>query len=170
MTCIWTVLKRNTLCQNLCYIHTLSKDSQRMFLFSKIFERALEIDGYRFWGVKKGHRRLLIVTPTSASSTYIYNHCGSRAFLGLHVNGLKKKLFFVCCLSLLMKNSFFGTYALDISSLTSSIKYISEKYQRLVIVCFFYHDIMCLKGQQEPIWMQSIQQSILDRMSEFEII
>lgn len=70
-----------------------------------------------------------------------------------------------------MKNSFFGTYALDISSLTSSIKYISEKYKRLVIVCFFYHDVnLCFKGQQEPIWMQSIQQSILDRMSEFEII
>lgn len=71
----------------------------------------------------------LIVTSTSASS--IYNHCGSRAILGLHVNG--KKLFFVCCLSLYWWKllSFFGTYALDISSLTSSIKYISEKYKPL---------------------------------------
>lgn len=47
-------------------------------------------------------------------------------------------LFFVYCLSIEEKKSFFGTYALDISSLTSSLKYISEKYYNLCCVYFFY--------------------------------
>lgn len=86
----------------------------------------------------------LIVTPTSASS--IYNHCGSRAILGLHVNG--KKLFFVCCLSLYWWKllSFFGTYALDISSLTSSIKYISEKYKPLRLCHILRYAVQGLNG------------------------
>lgn len=46
-------------------------------------------------------------------------------------------LFFVYCLSIDGK-SFFGTYALDISSLTSSLKYISEKYNNLLCFLFFF--------------------------------
>lgn len=84
----------------------LKKTLPKNVPLSKISKRALEKSAEKkVWG-GKGHRRL-IVAPTSASSIHIYNHCGSRAILGLHVNGLKKKLFFVCCLSLLMKNVIF---------------------------------------------------------------
>lgn len=91
----------------------------------------------------KGHRHL-IVTPTSASSLYrhIYiNHCGSRVNLGLHVNWWKEMLFFVCLYWWKMF-SFFGTYALDISSLTSSIEYISENYERLLCFYFFLFSVL----------------------------
>lgn len=100
MNCVW---EKRAL-PNLCYIQTL-KTLPKNVPLSKISKRALEKSvEKKVWG-EKGHRRL-IVTPTSASSIHIYNHCGSRAILGLHVNGLKK-LFFVCCLSLLMKNVIF---------------------------------------------------------------
>ena len=73
---------------------------------------------------------------------YIYNHCGSRAILGLHVNGLKSYFLFVVRLYWWKMLSFFGTYALDISSLTSSIKYISEKYKCLRL-CWL---LLCLRA------------------------
>lgn len=116
--------------------------SQRMFLFQRFLNRRCRVRETTDIGweegleKKKGHRRLIVIPTTSASS--IYNHCGSRANLGLHVNG-EKKLFFVCCLSLYWWKmlSFFGTYALDISSLTS-IKYISEKYKNLLLCHFAF--------------------------------
>lgn len=63
-----------------------------MFLFQRFVNGRWRNQLRKRFGGKKGHRRL-IVTPTSASSIHIYNHCGSRAILGLHVNGLKKVIF-----------------------------------------------------------------------------
>lgn len=69
---VWTVLKRNML----CYIHTLQRLSQRMFLFQRFWSghcygrETADIDREKVWEKIKGHRRL-IVTPTSASSIYI---------------------------------------------------------------------------------------------------
>lgn len=46
--------EKHALPKPLLHSHLIKRLSQRMFLFSKIFEQALEIDGYRFWGLKKG--------------------------------------------------------------------------------------------------------------------
>lgn len=91
MDCVW---EKRAL-PNLCDIHTVKRLPKNVPL-SKISNcHGRDAADGHWWrkGLEKGH---LIVIPTSASS--IYNHCGSRAFLGLHVNG--KQLFFVCCLSL----------------------------------------------------------------------
>lgn len=44
-----------------------------------------------------------------------------------------KKVIFCLLFVSIDEKTFFGTYALDISSLTSSIKYISEKYKAVVV-------------------------------------
>lgn len=62
---------------------------------------------------------------------------------------MDKKVIFCLLFVSIDEKSFFGTYALDISSLTSSIKYISEKYKNLwlcvsflfVVFFFFYKSV-----------------------------
>lgn len=127
---VWTVLKRNLLCHSHLEKEDFSKEC------STVEELQTGADIRYQFGETKGHRCFDCHTHLGQFYIYMKNHCGSRAILGLHVNGFKM-LFFVYCLSIDEK-SFFGTYALNISSLTSSLKYISEKYNHLWWVFFWF--------------------------------
>lgn len=74
---------------------------------------------------------------TLASS--FYNHCGSRAILGLQIvnGGEKLFLFYLFVSPVLIKDiSLFGTYAFEILSQTSAIKYIPENIYRHPVYLF----------------------------------
>lgn len=131
---VWTVLKRNVLCQASATFtdlqdkkNTTQKTFPKNVPLSKTFWVSQKQD--RFWFGKKGHRRFDCHTHLGQFYIwYIYiKPLWLKSSSRFTCKWILKRLFFVCCLSLLMKKPFFGTYALDISSLTSSIKYISEK-------------------------------------------
>lgn len=98
-------------------------------------------------GLEKGHRRF--DCHTHLGQFYIYNIYIKPLWLKSNsrftCKWIKKVIFCLLFVSIDEK-PFFGTYALDISSLTSSIKYISEKYKNLWL-CFFFSQVCWLKNK-----------------------
>lgn len=83
---VWTVLKRNMLCQTSA-TSTLTDSSKECSSFKDFWAGTVEKWRLRKKVWRKQKRASSFDCHTHLGQFYIYNHCGSRAILGLHVNG-----------------------------------------------------------------------------------